>query len=75
MASTLEEITALLSINQGSDEQDNAGKDSWRSARLKQVLARAEKAWLDVSYESLALVAEAVADAARDGEFLAPTLY
>jgi len=76
MASTLEEFTALLSLDQGGDEHDNARYDSWRTAQLKQVLSKAEQAWLDVSHKSLALAAEAVADAAREREFcfLAPIL-
>lgn len=74
MASTLEEVTALLSLNPSSDEQHNEDQNSWRTARLKEVLAKAEKAWLNVSHESLALAAEAVADAARDREFWPPIL-
>ena len=73
MASAIQEITELMSrvLAIPSDSNDALpGQTSWRADSLKQALTAAEKAWLDGSHDSLALLAEKVADAARDRELL-----
>ena len=72
MASPIEELTATLSRVlgiPGDSAATHSDQKSLRADQLKEALAAAEKAWLDGSHDSLALVAEKVADAARDGEY------
>ncbi|KAK0644196.1 hypothetical protein B0T16DRAFT_447920 [Cercophora newfieldiana] len=75
MASTVKEISDLMSrvLGTPSDSSDALlGQKSWRADQLKQALTVAQKAWLDGSHDSLALVAEKVADAARDPSWRLP---
>ncbi|KAK0616763.1 hypothetical protein B0T14DRAFT_546876 [Immersiella caudata] len=75
MASAIQEITEFMDrvLAVPSDSNDALpGQMSWRADSLKRALTAAEKAWLDGSHDSLALVAEKVADAARDPSWRLP---
>jgi hypothetical protein len=77
--------TTQSSGNTGGASSSADSSNANRTEGLKDALAAAEKAWLDASapsgsqrqesLESLALIAEKVADAARKREFFSSSLF
>jgi len=77
--------TTHTSGNTGGASSSADSPNATRTEGLKDALTAAEKAWLDASapsgsqrqesLESLSLIAEKVADAAREREFFFPSLF